>query len=590
MIRDFFACSHPQKTPIMSNESLIGANLDNNHMITRFVFSAAALLCLSLSAVAEVQPSTSFAGNYLAGRSAGKSRDVSAATVFVSAALKQGENNPALVERLFQLQLSNGSIAEAEASAEKVIAFNSQHRMARIVLGLKEFRARRYDKARENFAEASYTPVGELTAALLTAWSFAGEGSVNAALKELDKLDNQESFANFKAFHSALILDYSGSAMRAEGAYKKAYEMAGTSLRVVQAYGNFLERNSHAADAIKIYEDFLSEVKSNVLIEAALSNAKAGTKPLPFIAVPATGAGEALFSLAGAMNDEQSIDVAELYAQLAISFNKDQPITQTLLGDIYSDMKSGLAAVDAYEQVPTVSPLRGYADMQIAINLQRLGQVPEATTRLKAVLAKDPKNLDAWTTLGNIYRINEQFDEATAAYAKAIDLIPAGDTNNWQIYYNRGIAFDRQKSWDKSEADFRKALSMSKDEPSVLNYLGYSLIDRGAKLDEAIAMVKKAVDLRPNDGFIVDSLGWAYFTLRDYEQAAGYLERAVDLNPADPTIAEHLGDAYWQVGRKNEAYFQWQHSKDNGAEGADLARVIAKLKDGYTDVKTVVKQ
>lgn len=101
-------------------------------------------------------------------------------------------------------------------------------------------------------------------------------------------------------------------------------------------------------------------------------------------------------------------------------------------------------------------------------------------------------------------------------------------------------------------------------------------------------MVKRAVDLRPNDGYIVDSLGWAYFTLRDFEQAVNYLERAVELNPADPTIADHLGDAYWHAGRKTEAYFQWQHAKDNGPEAVDLPKIEAKLKNGFADTKAAV--
>ena len=557
-------------------------------MKIRIALSALLLCSIFADAQSGTNPESSFSGNYLAGRTATRLRDGEAAADYVAAALKQDPSNPILIERLFQLALSSGDIVKAEMTAEKVVSFNSQHRMARIVLGLKDFRNRRYGAARENFAEASYTPVGELTSTLLTAWTYAGEGSLNAALKELDKLDTQESFANFKAFHAALISDYLNSGLRTEAAYKKAYAMAGTSLRVVQTYGNFLERNDRGAEAAKIYSAFLGEVKQNVLVETALANIESNKKPDAFIGTPGAGAGEALFSLAAAMNDEQSIEVAQVYAQLALSFNADQPVTQSLLGDIYSDMKSYQAAVNAFELVPQSSPLRTYADTQIAINLQRLDKSQDAIDRLNAVIKREPKNLDAWISLGNIYRITDDFDRAVKSYTRAIELLSAAETNNWQLYYNRGIAFDRQKLWDKSEPDFRKALTISKDEPSVLNYLGYSLIDRGVKLDEAIAMVKKAVDLRPNDGYIVDSLGWAYFSLRDYEQAVNYLERAVELNPADPTIADHLGDAYWHAGRKTEAYFQWQHAIDNKPEAVDLPKIEAKLKHGFVDTKAAV--
>lgn len=534
-------------------------------------------------ALADVQTTASFSGNYLAGRTAGRMRDNSAAADFLNAALHDDAGNPVLIERLFQAYLTMGDIAKVEALAPGVIASNSQQRMARIVMGLKEFRGRHYGEARTQFTEAAYTPVGELTSALLTAWAYAGEGSLNAALKELDKLDGQESFTNYKAFHVALIEDFLGSSMRADAAYKKAYQLAGTSLRVTQAYGNFLERNGHKAEAEKVYRAFMVGGQRNVLVEADLAELTAGKKPQSFIATPGAGAAEALFSLAAALNGDQSADTALMYAQLALSFNGDRPVVQSLLGDIFTDMKANQDAIDAFEKIPTTSPLRSYADTEIAINLERLERSKDAADKLQTVISKDPMNLDALTTLGSIYRNSNELAKAVDVYNKAIDLQTQTDAGKWQLYYYRGMTYDRMKEFDKSEADFRQALSLSKDEPTVLNYLGYSMIDRGVKLDEAIALVKHAVELKPNDGFIVDSLGWAYYNLGDYDQAVTYLERAVDLNPADAIIAEHLGNAYWHVGRKLEAQFQWQHAKDNGPEKEDLARIEGKLKSGLVD-------
>ena len=534
-------------------------------------------------ALADVQTTASFSGNYLAGRTAGRMRDNSAAADFLNAALHDDAGNPVLIERLFQAYLTMGDIAKVEALAPGVIASNSQQRMARIVMGLKEFRGRHYGEARTQFTEAAYTPVGELTSALLTAWAYAGEGSLNAALKELDKLDGQESFTNYKAFHVALIEDFLGSSMRADAAYKKAYQLAGTSLRVTQAYGNFLERNGHKAEAEKVYRAFMVGGQRNVLVEANLAELTAGKKPQSFIATPGAGAAEALFSLAAALNGDQSADTALMYAQLALSFNGDRPVVQSLLGDIFTDMKANQDAIDAFEKIPTTSPLRSYADTEIAINLERLERSKDAADKLQTVISKDPMNLDALTTLGSIYRNSNELAKAVDVYNKAIDLQTQTDAGKWQLYYYRGMTYDRMKEFDKSEADFRQALSLSKDEPTVLNYLGYSMIDRGVKLDEAIALVKHAVELKPNDGFIVDSLGWAYYNLGDYDQAVTYLERAVDLNPADAIIAEHLGNAYWHVGRKLEAQFQWQHAKDNGPEKEDLARIEGKLKSGLVD-------
>jgi Tfp pilus assembly protein PilF len=329
-------------------------------------------LVLAPGAFAYDRVDQSFSGSYLAGRSATKLRDNDLASDYFANALKTDADNPVLVEKVFLLELSEGNLATAETYAARVLGFNSQQRMARIVLGLRDFRARQYDGARKNFQAAAYTPVGELTSALLTAWAYAGEGELNLALKALDRLDSNESFANFKSFHSGLISDFLGNAIRAEASYRKAYDEAGTSLRVVQAYGNFLERNGRAADAQKIYQAFIAGGDENPLIAAALANSQKGIRPEPFVATPGAGAAEALFSLATSMTDEQSIDVALLYSQLALSFNADRPVMLTLLGDTYGDMKRYEESIEAYGQIPPASPLRTNADSGWSARTKRL--------------------------------------------------------------------------------------------------------------------------------------------------------------------------------------------------------------------------
>ncbi len=540
------------------------------------------LLMASVPAHAEFSSAegVSLSGNYLAGRSADRGRDNAIAARYLSQALLEDPDNPVLIEKLFELELASGNLPVAEDMAKKVVAANSEHRMARIVLGLRDFRKARFANARKNFAEAAYTPVGELTSTLVTAWAYAGEGNLKEALKALDALDSNDSFVNFKSYHGALIADHLKNAIRAEASYKKAYEQAGTSLRIVQAYGNFLERNRRGAEAVNIYKAFLDAGDDNVLVKSALEQAKAGKVPPAFIATPVAGVAESLFSLASAMTDEQSIDVAQLYVQLALSLKGDQPVYLTLLGDIHVTAKQYENAIKAYDEIPASSPLRINADTEIAVNLQRLERTKDAQAKLNEIIARNDASYDALVTLGNVHRSNEEYPLATAAYSRALALVTNIEKDHWRVLYYRGITFERQKIWDKAEADFRQALALVPDEPLILNYLGYSMIEKKINLTEALDMVKKAVELRPNDGYIVDSLGWAYYQLGDYEEAVGHIERAVDLNPADPIIGEHLGDVYWRVGRKLEAKFQWQHAKDNDPEAADLKRIEDKLVNG----------
>lgn len=526
---------------------------------------------------------SSLSGSYLAGRFAGKQRDLDAAGTYFQQALRDDPNNAVLIERVFIFDLSEGKIASAEDYAERVLSFNSQHRMARFVLGLRDARLKRFVKARENFKKAAYTPIGELTSTLLTAWTYAAQGNQAQAFNALDKLDQNESLENFKSYHGALIADYLGANIRADSFYKKAYSQAGNSLRVVQAYGNYLERNGRKNEARKIYEQFLATAEKNPLVRQTLDNLDKAGKPAAFVKTPEAGMSEALFSVASALSDDQGLEVALAYAQLALSVNGDRNINLTLLGDIYESMSAYQRSIEAYDAIDKSSVLKPNAELEVAVNLQRLEKKDEAKARLKALIAADPKDYDAMVTLGNLYRNNEEFAAAAETYDAAIALLDKPDRDNWTVYYYRGIAYERTKQWDKAEQDFRKALEFEPDQPMVLNYLGYSMVDKNINLTEAIAMVRKAVELKPNDGYIVDSLGWAHFRLGDYEEAVKHLERAVELKPADPVIADHLGDAYWRVGRQLEARFQWQHAKDNKPEPEDLIRIEKKLKEGLPD-------
>ncbi len=162
--------------------------------------------------------------------------------------------------------------------------------------------------------------------------------------------------------------------------------------------------------------------------------------------------------------------------------------------------------------------------------------------------------------------------------------MPADGRNNWVQHYFRGICLERSKQWSKAEADFKKALELQPDQPQVLNYLGYSWVDQGVNLDDGMKMIRRAVEQRPDDGYIVDSLGWAYYRIGNYDEAVKNLERAIELKPEDPTINDHLGDAYWRVGRTLEARFQWAHARDLKAEPEELPKIEAKLKDGLPEL------
>ena len=177
-------------------------------------------------------------------------------------------------------------------------------------------------------------------------------------------------------------------------------------------------------------------------------------------------------------------------------------------------------------------------------------------------------------------RGHERYAEAIAYYDAAIAKIERPQPHHWNYFYSRGVCYERTKNWPAAEADLEKALSLNPDQPLVLNYLGYSWVDQKLHLNKAMELIRKAVRLKPDDGYFVDSLGWAYYRLGDYKRAVRYLERSVELRPEDSVINDHLGDAYWRVGRKLEARYQWGQSLDLKPEEKDIERIKRKLVRG----------
>nr|WP_255542786.1 tetratricopeptide repeat protein [Azospirillum sp. INR13] len=229
------------------------------------------------------------------------------------------------------------------------------------------------------------------------------------------------------------------------------------------------------------------------------------------------------------------------------------------------------------------------ARMREADSLARMNRNDDAIAVLKALSAERPERTDAVTRLGDIYRYAKRYDEAIPAYTTALERIGAPQERHWPLLYARAMSYEKTKQWPQAEADLQTALTLRPDEASLLNFLGYSWIDRGEHLDKARAMVERAVELRPRDGYIVDSLGWALYKLGDFEGAVAKLERAVELKPGDPTINDHLGDAYWRAGRRNEARFQWMRALRNADEDTDKAGIQAKLDEGLADRKAAAK-
>jgi tetratricopeptide (TPR) repeat protein len=403
------------------------------------------------------------------------------------------------------------------------------------------------------------------------------------ATDAIDKLSGADWYAIFKELHAGLILDMAGQKKDAGKRLERSYKLDPTALRVVQSYGGFLSRQGSNSEALKVFSTFEEALPRHPLVVEAINEIKSGKKLPLLVDTPQSGAAEVLYGLGSALGRRGGEDLGLIYLQLALYLVPSHPLALLSLGDLYEAMKKPELANKTYERVPLTSPLARNAQIQLALNLDTLDQTEEAKAHLEKLIASNPGDLEAIMALGNILRGRKQFSECADVYSKGIDTITKAEKSNWVIYYFRGICLERSKQWARAEADLKKSLELLPEQPHVLNYLGYSWIDQGVNLDDGMRMIQRAVEQRADDGYIVDSLGWAHYRLGNVEEAVKQLERAVELKPEDPTINDHLGDAYWRVGRVLEARFQWSHARDLKPEPEDLTKIEAKLKSGLPD-------
>jgi tetratricopeptide (TPR) repeat protein len=528
--------------------------------------------------------SLTMSGSYLAARHASVERDASSAATFYRSALRTDPKNNELLDRAFISSLADGDIDEAVKLADRILTMDKSNRVARLVVGVRDLRQKKYAAAQLNINQSIRGPITDLVATLLSGWASYGAGDTKSAIANIDKLTGPEWYPIFKDLHAGMILELANREKDAGARFERAYKLDDSMLRVSEAYARWLSRNKDSTAAKAVYEAFDKKLPRHPLVLEGLRETKAGKKLSPLVDSPQSGAAEALYGIGATLTRRGGEDLALVYLQLALYLAPNHPLALLSLADLYESVKKPAMAIRIYERVPANSPLKRNAQIQLATNLDAADRSDEAIKILKTVTTEDPRDLEAVMALGNIERGRKKFADCAQTYSLGIDALPPNnDKANSVYYYYRGICEERSKQWSKAEADMRKALELQPEQPHVLNYLGYSWIDQGINLDEGMKMIKRAVEQRPDDGYIVDSLGWAYYRIGNYEDAVKHLERAIDLKPEDPTINDHLGDAYWRIGRTLEAKFQWAHARDLKPEPEELPKIEAKLENGLPE-------
>ncbi|HZV21771.1 MAG TPA: tetratricopeptide repeat protein [Hyphomicrobiales bacterium] len=530
----------------------------------------------------ETLEGTSLLGSYLAGHIARSERDSDSAAYYYRRALARDPTNQEILNDAFQLELAAGNFDSARNLAQRLLRKQSDNTIAHIFLGLDAFRQKNFLAADEHFRIAErVSSAEEPTVKLARAWVAIAQGRPDKAIALVQSPSKAAWATHFETVQRAFMGDVAKKKAVAAEAYKIIYGKKPPNTRVAEAYARHLAVWGDKELASKVLTE--SGADATPLGKQLAAELKAGKTPKLMVSNAEEGLAEAFLGIGQVLAANNGVDAAQIYLRLALFLNPSSDIAKLELAELYGSIEHYSKSLAVLDGIREQSPFWINSRVRKAVYLNALQKTDDAVGLLQGLLEKHPKDEQILQTLASIEAARKKYDAAIPYYNRVIALIETPERKHWQLFYARGIAYERTKQWDKAEPDFKKALELDPEQGAVLNYLGYSWLDQNMNIAEAFDLIKKAVKLRPNDGYIIDSLGWGYYIQKDYEQAVKQLDKAVELRPEDPTLNDHLGDVYWRLGRKLEAKFQWNQALTLNPEPEEAAKIKKKLEVGLPD-------
>jgi tetratricopeptide (TPR) repeat protein len=498
---------------------------------------------------------TESSGDFLSRLFAKRHRNLEEGQKYITKLLEQSPENSAFLRDALRISMLMGNVSRAQSYAARLP--KTTHSDAEIgnILAIQALDAGDVPRARAHMEQISASGLFGVIQPIMLAWLDLDAHHTPLTMDEV--IEKSGFFEPFLDYQLALINDVSGHEDTALRFYKLATDSQEFSpFRSTQAFVNFYARQQQWELAHRVIAAYKEANPNAVLIPRVPSASDGPVTRL--VGTMREGLAELYFSTASLIYTERPALEVFWYLRLALHLRPDFPPAQFMLASLYEKIDDHARAIATYDTIRDDSVFAVRSQIRKALNMEALGKLEPALDLLNDIAARQPNNVHVLTTRGDMLRTSERFAEAAKDYSRALERIEEVKPLHWPIIYARGICYERSNAWDKAEADFQHALRLSPDQPDVLNYLGYSWLVMNRNLTQARDMLRIAVEARPDDAAITDSMGWAYYLTGDFTRAVEYLERAVNLAPSDLAIIDHLGDAYWRSGRAIEAQYQWQ--------------------------------
>lgn len=523
-------------------------------------------------------------GAYLAARQARIDGDFEAAADYFTRALTKDPSNPAILENALIAHMALGHMDRAIPIARKMESDGMESQVQRMALVASEAHDKAYGDLLTRLNDNR--GIGQLADGLLAAWAHLGSGDMSKALEAFDAVAEQRGLRGFAIYHKALALASVGDFESADKVFSGTSDgpMQRTRRGVI-AWSQVLSQLERNDEAVALIDDTFGTTLDPEFANLRDQLSQGERVSFGMISNAADGIAEVFYSLGRALQSDTSDDYTLLYSRIAEYLKPDHIDAILFSASLLESLGRYELATTAFKRVPKDHPSFHAAELGRSDALRRAGKTDAAIEVLEQLAESHPNLPIVHATAGDLYREIEEFGKAVEAYNRALPLYAEEDEQRWFILYARAICYERLGEWKNAEADFRAALELNPEQPQVLNYLGYSLVEKHIKLDEALGMIERAAAARPDSGYIIDSLGWVLYRIGRYDEAIGHMERAAELMPVDPVVNDHLGDVLWAVGRFNEAEFQWKRAlsfvdEDNPSPDIDPDRIRRKLEVG----------
>jgi tetratricopeptide (TPR) repeat protein len=518
--------------------------------------------------------------DFITARYAGMTGDIEAASTYYRRAHSTSPNDSSLLELAILSTLAIGASEEAIKLAKRArppVAEDSA--TAQIALAVDDIAANRLKQAQARLRNPALGALNIDLSSFLETWLIALDDA-DAGVTTVDTLSGRRMIAGEQAILKALVLMQAGRDTDAVESFRHGLRLPLATRDGVAALGARLAASQGDADGARdlirlsaldgVYGPGAAAVLADIDSGRAIAKPKLSARE---------GAAFAIFVVSGTGLVRSSPELSAVRQTLALYLDPGLVPARMALADAYERQQRADAAIAALRAIPDGSPWTADARMEEAWLLDASGLPAEALAAADRALAASNRR-EIRLRAGDLNRTSGRLDVARRLYDQVIAADTASGMQDWRVLFARATVRNETGDWPGAEADLQAALAIEPGRAELLNYLGYGWVNRGERVNEGLALIQQAAESRPDQGYIIDSLGWAHYRLGQYDTAIEYLERASALSPTDPEIIDHLGDAYWRAGRTVEARFKWSAALNLKPDASQEAALRGKLAKG----------